>query len=443
VVVSADIGTELSCEVTATNEIGDSDPEESNATDAILSNVTTLSVFTVEGQAAVDAGTVNLTGAHVGDVIGDLTIVATPTHGGATVGVKFITPSALAAGDNLLEFDVTAADGVTTQHYDVTLNVLNNLTTFTVDGVAHNDTDEIGLASGTTSVTIAATNGGSIEDLTGESGLSTGDNECTFTVVAEDGETELPVTLNMRVMTAGAAEETQIVTVADVADSLHGTHFSMEDEDGSVGVYLDAGCPEIVEIDFTGLDASDFVAGSGNERIPLLADDEGGNLYVANVDGDAGTIDPTPGGGIVVVHVDLAADDDATDIAAALALAYQGLSASLGAVTTLTGSNDGDRIDLITTGNGMVVTVTQQGHAAASPPAGFDRTIRVPYITGNNAVAVATALRSALDADAKFSASRSMDTVTATDAAVGVRTDAADVDTGFAITTTVQGVDPD
>lgn len=89
-----------------------------------LSNDTSLSVFTIEAQAAADEGTLNLANSYVGVDVNGLTIVATPTHAGASVGAITLDPATLVEGDNVLEFDVTAEDGVTVQHYNVTLHVL-------------------------------------------------------------------------------------------------------------------------------------------------------------------------------------------------------------------------------------------------------------------------------------------------------------------------------
>ena len=74
-------------------------------------------------------------------------------------------------------------------------------TTFTVNGIAKTNGATVNIANGVTSVTIAATNGGSITTgPTGDTGLSTGDNSCTFTITAEDGVTTLPVTINLHVL---------------------------------------------------------------------------------------------------------------------------------------------------------------------------------------------------------------------------------------------------
>lgn len=91
-----------------------------------LSDDTSLSTFTVEGQAVTDGGSMSIDFSHAGETIVDFVIVATPTHPSATVGTKTITPSPIVEGDNTLEFDVTAEDGVTVQHYSLTVRVLTS-----------------------------------------------------------------------------------------------------------------------------------------------------------------------------------------------------------------------------------------------------------------------------------------------------------------------------
>jgi hypothetical protein len=98
----------------------------------------------------------------------------------------------------------------------------SNLTTFTVEGVEQFNNDTINLPNGTTSVAIAATNGGSITTgPTGDTGLSTGDNICTFTITAEDGVTTLDVTLTLHVLTAATGATIQLNFV-DVSAAQYG-----------------------------------------------------------------------------------------------------------------------------------------------------------------------------------------------------------------------------
>ncbi len=125
-VTEADIGGVLKRSTIATNAAGSSAEVFSDETSAILSNDTSLSAFTIEGQTATDGGTLNLDNGYIDAQIGELVVVATPTHGGATVGPISLDPSLLAEGDNVpgLIFEVSAEDGSAPQLYNVTLHVL-------------------------------------------------------------------------------------------------------------------------------------------------------------------------------------------------------------------------------------------------------------------------------------------------------------------------------
>lgn len=83
-----------------------------------LSNDTSLTTFTIDGNAVTNGGTLNLPNGTTA-----VALVATPTHPGATVSL-IVGDSGLTTGDNALTFRVTAEDGVTTQDYAVTLHVL-------------------------------------------------------------------------------------------------------------------------------------------------------------------------------------------------------------------------------------------------------------------------------------------------------------------------------
>lgn len=74
-----------------------------------------------------------------------------------------------------------------------------------------------------------------------------------------------------------------------------------------------------------------------------------------------------------------------------------------------------------------------------SPPVGYDRVVTALYATNATATQIATAINSALIFDSAFTPSVVGNTVTITNKTVGPRTDSADVDTGFTITTTQQG----
>jgi len=147
-----------------------------------------LSVFTVNGADVQDGDTVNLDyGTDMVDV------VATATDENATVEITGDT--GLATGDNNLVVTVTAADGVTTQDYNVTLTVALNsdasLAVFQVNGADVQDGDTVNLDYGTDMVDVVATptDENATVEITGDSGLQTGDNALTVTVTAADGTT--------------------------------------------------------------------------------------------------------------------------------------------------------------------------------------------------------------------------------------------------------------
>lgn len=79
-----------------------------------------------------------------------------------------------------------------------------------------------------------------------------------------------------------------------------------------------------------------------------------------------------------------------------------------------------------------------------SPPVGYGRVVTALYSVGGfpigaTAAQIASVLNSALVSDSAFTPSVVGNTVTITNKTVGPRTDSADVDTGFTITTTQQG----
>ncbi|NBR64838.1 MAG: hypothetical protein EBT65_02655, partial [Actinobacteria bacterium] len=100
---------------------------------------------------------------------------------------------------------VTAADGETTQEYNVILNVLlstdTSLATFTVNGDDVEDGSTVELEPYTTDVEVVAeaTDSNATVEISGDADLLTGENILTVTVTAADGETvqEYTVTLNV------------------------------------------------------------------------------------------------------------------------------------------------------------------------------------------------------------------------------------------------------
>lgn len=241
---------------------------------------------------------------------------------------------------------------------------------------------------------------------------------------------------------AGTAEKTQIVCLADVRGNRHGKYFTLADQNGSVEVWFNLGYhAEITSVEVVNPGASYATAGEGAgfaiavtalNRVAFWFNT--GTETVPDFSGDA--VDS-------YVQVDISSGDSATQVATTLAAAVAGIVGTSpvqdGATIYITNSTT----DEVNAPNALTstcnVTRVLTGGPGASPPVVADRDIEVNYSVGDSASAIATALQAALDADAQFSATRNTATVTATDAAVGARTDAADVDTGFTITTTQQG----
>lgn len=84
-------------------------------------------------------------------------------------------------------------------------------TTFTVNGVAYHNGDTVTLPKGTTGATVAATNGGTLTRLTGDTGLVSGNNTCTFMVTAENGDTYRKFSITLRVLST--PENTDLPTL--------------------------------------------------------------------------------------------------------------------------------------------------------------------------------------------------------------------------------------
>jgi hypothetical protein len=129
----------------------------------------------------------------------------------------------LVAGENTLTVTVTAADGETTQDYNVTLNVaLNNdtsLATFQVNGQDVQDGDSITVPANTASVDVVATatDSNSNVDVAGADSLQPGDNEVTVTVTAADGSTVQVYTITVTVALSTETGVSQILVDGQVA----------------------------------------------------------------------------------------------------------------------------------------------------------------------------------------------------------------------------------
>jgi len=179
----------------------------------VLSSDTSLATFTVDSQNVFDGSTV-----YEGANVGLVTVVAIPTDSNASAVIY--GGSGLITGDNNVSVTVTAQDGVTTQTYNVTVNVADggtggggtggsgsspsndaSITSFTVNGTdiysSGTTTDNVNYDFGT--VTLAYITYADVEVYLSEShatttgaggrSVSVGDNNVSITVTAEDGVT--------------------------------------------------------------------------------------------------------------------------------------------------------------------------------------------------------------------------------------------------------------
>jgi hypothetical protein len=169
-----------------------------NATEA--SSVTSLSTFTIDGQAVTDGATVS---APYGT--DSVEVVATPTAiaDGATVDITGDTD--LVTGPNTVTAVVTAEDDVTTQTYTVTVNVSENddttLGVFAVNGNDVTNGASVELPFGTTEIEYVAEasdiEAAVVVDLVDD--LVTGPNTMTVTVTAGNGTSTATYTVTLNV----------------------------------------------------------------------------------------------------------------------------------------------------------------------------------------------------------------------------------------------------
>ncbi|MEI7419985.1 MAG: hypothetical protein WCK24_03900, partial [Actinomycetes bacterium] len=153
-----------------------------------LGNDVTFSSFQINGEDVEDGGEVTL--APLTEAV-EVTFVTTDID--ATYVISGDTD--LVNGPNVLTVTVTAADGVTTVAYSVTLIVpLNNdatLSEFSIDGNAVLDGDIVPLEYGTSEVAVVATptDANAAAVIEGGMDLVSGENTVTVTVTAADGDT--------------------------------------------------------------------------------------------------------------------------------------------------------------------------------------------------------------------------------------------------------------
>ncbi|MBJ7280808.1 MAG: hypothetical protein JHD31_02925, partial [Rhodoluna sp.] len=183
--------------------------EETQITVVVLPNTdTSVSSITVNGEAVVDGATVDLAALTTEAVIEVVTVDEDAT-------VVIAGEEGLLAGSNQVVIIVTAADGLTSQQYDLTLNVVLNddvsLALFTVGGFEVEDNDIIDLDPLTTEVEIEieTTDPEAFFDIEGGSDLVLGSNDLKVTVHAADGETTREYYVGLNVL---PSTDTSLIT---------------------------------------------------------------------------------------------------------------------------------------------------------------------------------------------------------------------------------------
>ena len=231
--------------------------------------------------------------------------------------------SDLQAGDNTVTVTVTAADGTTTQDYEITVTVkqvtLSSDTSITSITVAHQDATggSVTVSLGTTAVLVQVLTKDPFAtySVDGNTDLSPGDNTVTITVTAQDGETtqDYPVT----------------VTVPDLSDDASYQLFQVNGQDVNDGdqVFLPNGVTKVnVKVQVTDIGASWRITGDG-KITPLAEGDNNLVLTVTAANGDStdytvtltvasvsqdNALDPDAGLSINGDNIDLGMLDNAT-----------------------------------------------------------------------------------------------------------------------------------
>ncbi|MFM8927311.1 MAG: hypothetical protein ACKOFA_03820, partial [Rhodoluna sp.] len=174
--------------VTVTAEDGETAQEYVVTLFVLLSNDTSLSTFTINGQDVEDGSVLELP-AYTTDV----EVVATATNPDAQVDIA--GADGLEAGENRVEVTVTAADGKTVSVYVVFVTVLLSTDTrvsgITVNGEAALDNDVIqtsDLEITEVDVEVTTVDENATVEVSGNTELVKGDNLITILVTAQSGD---------------------------------------------------------------------------------------------------------------------------------------------------------------------------------------------------------------------------------------------------------------
>lgn len=244
----------------------------------------------------------------------------------------------------------------------------------------------------------------------------------------------------------GRNEVTSITAVADSDGDLGGTHFTMENTSAAqFYVWLSHdGRSESMSLDFTAITGATLPTGA----VPAAYFDIDSTTALYRLwFSDGSTTVPAAGGRVLTPVAFTGADAD-TVIAGSVITALTGADADFAGFAgtpVITGTlvaigNVTDPVDgAVTTGASLSSTV--QGLAVSeTDPAAEGTGTEVPYTVGDSAVTVSGLVRDAIALLGDFGAEGG-NPFNMTHATAGTANDAIDVDTGFTISVTTQGLD--
>ena len=249
--------------------------------------------------------------------------------------------------------------------------------------------------------------------------------------------------MSFRLDVEGRVETATIVAQADTNTSLSSKYLVLNDKDGSVWVWFSTGAQAVVTLtmDTQPTDGDKIVIGSRTYTWQTSLTNVDGNIWIgSNIAAAKNNLyyaiaasGGTPG------------TDYATAMTANTEVTVGYFNGSSQAVFTSilagTAANSLASTETFTAGTNVFSAATLTGGVAAStaPTGSPTRKLQVDVVANSTDLEVAVALAAGLNADSKFtSAVPTTATVTVSDAHTGLRTDAADGNTGWAAPTTTQ-----
>lgn len=276
----------------------------------------------------------------------------------------------------------------------------------------------------------------------------TADDVATALQTALDADSEFTATVLTNVVTVTHDNEMDVADTADGSvptsftinttvlgtnpDSLAGAYFDIEDSSGPVRIWFD--------IDNTST-APSVPMGGRLLEVDISANDPANDVASALqtvVDGDSEYSATVIGNQVTITNVAVGPRANPTDGLVPTSFTFTVVTQGAAAVTI-----GGKYFDLYDTVGAVRVWFDRGADVAPATPSG-GRLLPVVITTGDNANTVASLLRTVLDGDSKFSAPAPVgNVVIVTSSDKTILTDANEGDSGFTLTTLIQGCDDD